>query len=100
MSSFRLAVPAAVLANYTRQGLGRNSRYECHVQMCHTNRFWIRNKFANAQISVIQFVTSLERLWAEYAVCAFPAVDLQKNVHKNSAAKYHHKKNTEKIWKV
>mgnify|MGYP007060975120 FL=1 len=40
MSSFRLAVPAAVLANYTRQGLGRNSRYECHVQMCHTNRYY------------------------------------------------------------
>lgn len=39
MSSFRLAVPAAVLANCTRQGLGRNSRYECHVQMCHTNRY-------------------------------------------------------------
>ena len=72
----------------------------CIDILCYTIRFWIRNKFANAQISVIQFVTSLERLWAEYAVCAFPAVDLQKNVHKNSAAKYHHKKISEKICKV
>lgn len=68
--------------------------------LCYTIRFWIRNKFANAQISVIQFVTSLERLWAEYAVCAFPAVDLQKNVHKISAAKYHHERNTDKMFKV